>query len=67
MKRETIRRADRVRLILDVRNGYKKLAALLHQYRGDSPSMRSAFRRATRELLVLNQALALVALESSLD
>ncbi len=67
MKRETIRRADRVRLILDVRNGYKKLAALLHQYRSDSPSMRAAFLRATRELSVLNRALALVAVESSLD
>ena len=58
-------RADRVRLILEVRNAYRRFAELLQEYRGDSPPMRGAFVQATRRLAAMNRALALVALESA--
>ncbi len=67
MKKTGTGRADRVRLILDVRKGYRRLAGLLNQYRSDSPRLQAAFLRTTRELSALNRALALVAVESALD
>jgi hypothetical protein len=63
---EAIRRVDRVRLILELRQAYRRLAELLQQYRSASPRMRSDFFRTTRQLWVMNQALALVAIESAL-
>ncbi len=62
---EAIRRVDRVRLILELRKAYRRFAELLQQYRSDSPRMRSAFVRTTRQLSVMNQALALLAIESA--
>ena len=59
------RRADRVRLILEVRKAYRRFADLLQQYRSDSPPMRAAFVQATHRLSAMNRALALVALESA--
>jgi len=57
-------KAKRVQLILKLRRAYQQFADLLQQYRSDSPSMRAALVRSTRQLSTMNRALALVALES---
>jgi len=58
-------KADRVRLILEVRRAYRRFADLFQEYGSDSPPMRGAFVRATDHLSALNRALALVALDSA--
>jgi hypothetical protein len=57
-------KAKRVQLILELRKAYHQFADLLQQYRSDSPLMRAALVRSTRQLSAMNRALALVALES---
>ena len=63
--RNPIRGSERVRLILQVRQAYRRFAELLQQYREGSPSTRAAFIRTTRRLSLMNLALALAALEST--
>ena len=57
-------KAERVQLILELRKAYRQFADLLQQYRSDSPLMRAALMRNTRQLSAMNRALALAALES---
>ncbi len=57
-------RAERVQLILELRKAYRQFTDLLQQYRSDSPLMRAALVRSTRQLSAINRALALAALES---
>ncbi len=57
-------KAKRVQLILELRKAYQQFTDLLQQYRSDSPLMRAALVRSTRQLSAKNRALALVAVES---
>jgi len=57
-------KAKRLQLIIALRKAYQQFDELLQQYRSDSPLMRAALVRSTRQLLAMNRALALVALES---
>jgi hypothetical protein len=63
-KQNPNRRAERVQLILELRKAYQQFTDLLQQDRSDSPLMRAALVRSTRQLSAMNRALALMALES---
>lgn len=64
LNRDSIGKAERLRLILDVRKAYDGLAALVHQ-RDNSPHMLAALIRTMRKVLEGNRALAVLALESA--
>jgi hypothetical protein len=64
-KRNAVRRADRVRLIVEVRRAYERLADILQRYRDDSPGMSAAFAQTALQLSRMNRALALAAVESA--
>jgi hypothetical protein len=59
------RRADRIRLILEVRKAHRRFADLLQKYPSDSPPVHSQFARATHRLSAMKHVLALVALEAA--
>ena len=58
-------RAERIRLILQVRKAHRRFADLLQDTRGDSPPMRAQFVQASQQLSAMSRVLALVALEAA--
>jgi|GEM_PF-1295204 len=61
----SIAKDDRIKLIVQLRQAYRQFAQLLQHYRGDSDRTHAALLQATRQLSLMNRALALMALESS--
>lgn len=67
MPREQNERLNRIHLIGRVQVAYENLKDTMQRYRDDSPRARAAIASAKRRLTLLNRALAMMALEASMQ
>ena len=67
MPREQDERMNRIHLIGRVQVAYENLKDTMQRYREDSPRARAAIASAKRRLTLLNRALAMMALEASMQ
>jgi hypothetical protein len=67
MPREQDERMNRIHLIGRVQVAYENLKDTMQRYRGDSPRARAAIASAKRRLTLLNRALAMMAIEASMQ
>jgi hypothetical protein len=67
MPREQDERMNRIHLIGRVQVAYENLKDTMQRYRGDSPRARAAIASAKRRLALLNRALAMMAIEASMQ
>jgi hypothetical protein len=67
MPREQNQRLNRIHLIGRVQVAYENLKDTMQRYRDDSPRARAAIASAKRRLTLLNRALAMMALEASMQ
>jgi hypothetical protein len=67
MPRKQDQRLNRIHLIGRVQVAYENLKDTMQRYRDDSPRARAAIASAKRRLTLLNRALAMMALEASLQ
>jgi hypothetical protein len=67
MPREQDERMNRIHLIGRVQVAYENLKDTMQRYRDDSPRARAAIASAKRRLTLLNRALAMMALEASMQ